>query len=187
MPNTAPVSPPSLPGLNQGLAWVCLALAIVLPLMALYGLSTASPDALLAQAGVQLSPRAGAEGVSVAPWQRVLAVAIGLLPVAGMAYGLVRAWQCFSGFACGAVFSLATVQHLRGLAGGLLAASVAGLLAPTLLGLLLSWGAVAGQHALVVSLGSQQLLTLLFAGIVWQIAHAMARASEIADDNAQIV
>ena len=85
------------------------------------------------------------------------------------------------------MFSLGTVQHLRGFAGGLLGSSVAGLLAPTLLSVLLTWGAAAGQRSVAVALGGQHLLMLLFAGIVWQIAHAMARAIEIADDNAQIV
>lgn len=187
MPNIAPVFRSSPDRLNQALAWACLALAIVLPLATFYGLWAASPETLLAQAGVQSPPGAGAQALFVAPWQRVLAVLIALLPVAGVAYGLVRASQCFAGFVRGAVFSLGAVQHLRGLAGGLLVAGLAGLLAPTLLGLLLTWGAPAGQHAVAVSLGSQQLLMLLFAGIVWQIAHVMASAREIADDNAQIV
>jgi hypothetical protein len=174
MPNAAPFFSSSSTRLNQTLAWGCLALAVVLPLAALYGLWAASP-------GV------GVQGLAMTLGQRVLAVVIGLLPVACMAYGLVRASQCFTGFARGAVFSLGTVQHLRGLAAGLLGAGLAGLLAPTLLGLLFTWGAPTGQHALAVSLGSQQLLMLLFAGIVWQIAHVMVRAREIADDNAQIV
>ncbi len=185
MSNTVPIFQPSPFNLNQTLAWACLILAIVLPAAAIYGLWTASPQALLAQAGVNLLQVSGEQ--AIAPWQRVLAVLIGLLPVAGMAYGLVRAWRCFAGFARGAVFRLSTVRHLRGFASGLMASSVAGLLAPTLLSVLLSWGAPAGQRALAVALGGQHLLMLLFAGIVWQIAHAMARAIEIADDHAQIV
>lgn len=187
MSSTAQTSASSLLNLNQGLAWACLALAILLPLAALYGLWTASPETLLTQAGVHLPQFAGAQPPPVAMWQRVLAVAIGLLPMAGIAYGLVRAWQCFSGFARGAVFSLGTVEHLRGFASGLLGSSVAGLLAPSLLSVLLTWGATAGERSLAVALGGQHLLMLLFAGIVWQIAHAMARAIEIADDNAQII
>ena len=187
MPNTLPVIASFFFALSWGLVWGCLALAIVLPVAAVVGLWAASPESLLAQAGVQLPAGAAVPTVSLALWQRVLAVAMGLLPVAGMAYGLVRAWQCFTGFARGAVFSLGTVRHLRGFAGGLLGASLAGLLAPTLLSALLTWGAPAGQRSLAVALGGQHLLMLLFAGIVWQIAHAMARAIEIADDNAQIV
>lgn len=187
MSNTAQRRPPSPVGLNLGLAWACLALAIILPVAALYGLWAASPASLLAQAGVHLPQMAGEQALPVGQWQRVVAVLVGMLPVAGMAYGLARAWRCFAGFARGAVFSLGTVQHLRGFASGLLGSSVAGLLAPTLLSVLLTWEAPAGQRSLAVALGGQHLLMLLFAGIVWQIAHAMARAIEIADDNAQIV
>ena len=187
MPNTLSTPPSPSLAWSRGLAWGCLALAMVLPVAALVGLWAASPEVLLAQAGVQLPAGAVVPAVSLAVWQRVLAVALGLLPVAGMAYGLVRAWQCFAGFARGAVFSLGTVRHLRGFASGLLAASLAGLLVPTLLSALLTWGAPAGSRSLAVALGGQHLLMLLFAGIVWQIAHAMARAIEIADDNAQIV
>jgi hypothetical protein len=187
MPPIAQTSSPSIVNLNQGLAWACLVLAVLLPLAALYGLWAASPEMLLAQAGVHLPQFAGALTPPVVMWQRVLAVAIGLLPMVGVAYGLVRAWQCFSGFARGAVFSLGTVEHLRGFASGLLGSSVAGLLAPSLLSVLLTWGAAAGERSLAVALGGQHLLLMLFAGIVWQIAHAMARAIEIADDNAQII
>lgn len=187
MPSIAQTSSPSLVNLNQILAWACLVLAVLLPLAALYGLWAASPEALLAQAGVHLPQVVGTQAPPIATWQRVLAVVIGLLPMAGVAYGLVRAWQCFLGFSRGAVFSLGTVEHLRGFASGLLGSSVAGLLAPSLLSVLVTWGAAAGQRSLAVALGGQHLLMLLFAGIVWQIAHAMARAIEIADDNAQII
>ena len=187
MSNTVQRRPPFPVDLNQSLAWACLALAFILPVAAFYGLWAASPESLLAQAGVHLPQMAGEQTSPIALWQRVVAVVVGMLPVAGMAYGLLRAWRCFAGFARGAVFSLGTVQHLRGFASGLLGSSVAGLLAPTLLSVLLTWDAPAGQRSLVVALGGQHLLMLLFAGIVWQIAHAMARASEIADDNAQIV
>ena len=172
---------------NRLLAVACLGLALVLPCAGLYGLLTETPQGLLAKVGVHLPALENESVFPIATWQMAMAVAIGMLPIFGMAYGLLRAWQCFAGFARGAVFSLGTVQHLRGFAGGLLGSSVAGLLAPTLLSVLLTWGEAAGQRSVAVALGGQHLLMLLFAGIVWQIAHAMARAIEIADDNAQIV
>jgi len=45
----------------------------------------------------------------------------------------------------------------------------------------------AGPRALSLSLGSNELLTLLFAGMVWQIAAVMARAVALAEENAQFV
>lgn len=120
-------------------------------------------------------------------WQTAAAFSIGMVPVCGMSYGLLRARQCFLGFVRGETFSLGTVLHLRGFAAGLLVSSMAGLVAPTLMSVLLTWGAPEGHRSLAVALGAQHLLMLLFAGILWQIAHAMTRAVEIADENAQIV
>ncbi|OYT93051.1 MAG: hypothetical protein CFE43_05980 [Burkholderiales bacterium PBB3] len=120
-------------------------------------------------------------------WQTAVAFSIGMLPVCCMSYGLLRARQCFMGFVRGETFSLGTVIHLRGFAAGLLVSSLTGLVAPPLMTVLLTWGAPEGQRSMAVALGAQHLLMLLFAGIVWQIAHVMSRAIEIADENAQIV
>ena len=173
--------------MSRLLAVACLGLALVLPIAGLYGLWALTPQALLAKSGVHLPSFDSPPTFLVAAWQSNIALGIGMLPVMGMAYGLVRASKCFAGFARGAVFSFGTVWHLRGFASGLLGSSVAGLLAPTLLSVLLTWGAPEGQRSLTVALASQHLLMLLFAGIVWQIAHVMARALEMAEENAQFV
>lgn len=169
------------------LAWACLALAAVLPVATLVGMLQISPAEMLTQMGIHAPSGANPGSLPVAAWQQGLALCIGLLPVGAVAYALWRAHQCFRGFAAGAVFELATVRHLRGFAAGLLVSSMAGLLAPTVMGLVLTLQAPAGGRVLAFSLGSQQLLMLLFAGIVWQIGHVMTRAVELAEDNAQII
>ena len=175
------------PGLSRLLAWACLALAVLLPMAALYGCVQASPVNMLVQMGIRLPSGADLHSLPITVWQHGGAVAISLLPVSAMAYALWHAQQCFNGFARGDVFRLGTVRHLRGFASGLLASSSAGLLAPTAIVWLLTLGAPAGQRVLTVSLGAQPLLMLLFSGIVWQMGHAMTRAVEIAEDNAQII
>ncbi len=173
--------------LSRLLAWACLALAALLPLATLVGLLQTTPVGMLVQMGIQLPSGASLESLPIALWQHALAVCISLLPVAAMAYALVRAGQCFGGFVRGETFSLATVRHLRGFAAGLLVSSVAAMLAPTVIMVLLTLNAPAGGRTLALSLGSPQLLMLLFSGIVWQIGHAMTRAVELAEDNAQII
>ncbi len=175
------------PGLSRILAWACLGLAVALPLATLGGVLQISPVDMLVQMGIRLPSGASLESLPIAAWQHGLAVCISLLPVGAVAYALWRAYQCFSGFARGDVFSLATVQHLRGFAAGLLVASGAGVAVPTLIVLLLTLDAPAGGRVLTISLGSQQLLMLLFSGIVWQMGQTMTRAVEIAEDNAQII
>ena len=95
--------------------------------------------------------------------------------------------RCFSGFSQAEYFSLRTVKYLRGFAAGIFASVVTGVLASTLVTVVLTMGAPAGQRALSLGLGSNELLTLLFAGMVWQIAAVMARAVALAEENAQFV
>lgn len=165
--------------LNAGLAWACAALAGLLPALTLYGLVSAGTPAWHAPLLAAALP--------IAPWQTLLAGLLALLPVCGMAYGLWRARGCFQAFARAEVLGLDAVRHLRGLALGMVVAALAGLLAPTLIGLLLSLDAPAGQRRLSLSLGSTQCLLLLFAGLVWQIAQVMTQAAALADEHAQIV
>ncbi|MBC7683062.1 MAG: DUF2975 domain-containing protein [Ferruginibacter sp.] len=157
---------PALGGtrLSQFLAHSCLALAGALPLATLYGLWR--------------QPQ-----VASTVWFTVA----GMLPVGGLAYGLLQARQCFQGFVRGEVFSQSTVRRLRGFAAGVVVAAVAGLLLPTLRSLLMAWTGLADRHAVVVEFSSNNMLLLLFAGIVWQIAHVMAQAAALADEHAQIV
>ncbi|MES2947727.1 MAG: hypothetical protein V4858_04215 [Pseudomonadota bacterium] len=182
--------PPSTAGnqrLSRLLAWACLALAVVLPVAALAGLLQTSSVGMLVQMGIRLPSGASLDSLPIAAWQHVLAVCTSLLPVVAVAYALLRAGQCFGGFVRGETISLATVRHLRGFAAGLLVSSIAGLLAPTAIAVLLTLYAPDGGRTLTLGLGSPQLLMLLFSGIVWQIGHAMTRAVELAEDNAQII
>ena len=169
------------------LTWACLVLAVALPAATLTSLLQAAPQAMLAQLGVGSPTGASLASPNIAVWQHIAVVCVSLLPVAAIAYALWRASQCFGGFVRGETFSLATVRHLRGFAAGLLVSSCAGLAVPTFVVWLLTLNAPAGERILTVSLGTQQLLMLLFAGIVWQMSHAMTRAVELAQDNAQIV
>ena len=55
------------------------------------------------------------------------------------------------------------------------------------LSMLLSWRTYATGKSLVVNLGSDTLLALLFAGLIAVIAWVMAEATAIADENAQFI
>lgn len=173
--------------LSTLLAFACLALAIALPALTLYGLCTTPVDVWLAKLGIAPASTAGTPGFSIADWQTALAVLVGMLPVCATAYGLLRARSCFLGFVRGEVFSLRTVSHLAGFASGIFVAAISALVVPSLVGLLLTLYAPDGKHALVLNIGSDALLMLLFAGVVWQIARVMAKAVELAEENAQIV
>ncbi len=172
--------------LNSAFAWACALLAVALPLAVLYHLASTPSSGLLLRAGVALTTLQAA-ALDVTLWQRSLAVLLGMVPVLCASYGLVCAMRCFSGFSQGEYFSLRTVRYLRGFAAGIFASVVAGFFASMLISVILTAGAPAGQKALALGLGSNELLTLLFAGMVWQIAAVMAKAVALAEENAQFV
>ena len=69
----------------------------------------------------------------------------------------------------------------------MVASALTALLSPTLIGLLFTLGAAPGKRMLTLGVGSNDVLLLLFAGIVWQVAHVMTQAVALADEHAQIV
>ena len=79
------------------------------------------------------------------------------------------------------------MRYLRGFAAGFFASVVTGFFVAMAISVVLTLGAPAGQRALAVGLGSNELITLLFAGMVWQIAAVMSRAVALAEENAQFV
>lgn len=166
--------------MSRLLAMACLALAVALPLLTAHALQELSAEEWLNRAGIR-SP------MPVSPWQLGASLALGLLPACAMAYGLFRVQQCLRGFVRGETFRLSTVRHLRQFAAAALTSAVLGLVVPTLISLVLTWHAPAGQHALSVSVGSSELLMALVAGIVWQVAAVFTRAIELADENAQFI
>jgi hypothetical protein len=161
----------SSPRLLKLLVPCCLALAALLPGLTIYGL-------WMTRSGLP----AGLDG-----GLRIMLIALGLLPVLGLAYGLVRAAWCLRGMARGEVFDRSTVRHLRGFAVGVFLSAVAGVLVGPATSALLAWTAPAGARSISLQLDSQPLLMLLFAGIVWQVSHVMTRAAELAEEHAQIV
>ena len=177
---------PDVQRLNSAFAWVCALLAVALPLAVLYQLVTTPTEGLLLRSGANVSALQVAM-LDVALWQRMLAVVLGMVPVCCASYGLVCAMRCFSGFSQSEYFSLRNVRYLRGFAAGVFASVVTGFFVSMAISVVLTLGAPAGQRALAMGLGSNELMTLLFAGMVWQISAVMAKAVALAEENAQFV
>lgn len=168
--------------LSRAMALACRGLAVVLPLLlAVYWFVTSPADLA---AGAQVPAIAVGDGDVPL---RLSAFVLSLLPMAGLVYGLWQAADCFTGFAEGALFARPTTLALRNFAFGM---GVWALLTPisgVALSVLLSWGAPAGQRQLVLSIGSNELLVLLFAAMVAIIGWVLAEASVLADENAQFI
>lgn len=166
--------------LSRSLAWACLALAVALPVWAAASLWRLPSVEWLARLGI------GAD-VGVSTVQLITASVLAMLPVLALSFGLVKAWHCLVGLARGEVFALATVVHLRAFAGAAAIAALLGMAVPAISSVVLSWQAAPGQRALALNIASSDLLLVLFAGVIRQVASVLAQAVELAEEHAQIV
>jgi hypothetical protein len=167
------------------IAGLCTALAVLLPLVVAWMVLLPWPGALLqALAQTGSSSQVNVAAQSSNGFKLAAVAALTLVPVLLMAAALLRAAKCLRAFARGEHFSLKAVLHLRAFAALVFVSGLASTLAPTFAILLLT---VSGSRSLVLSLGSQHLLLLLFSAVTWQIASVLARAVALAEDHAQIV
>lgn len=166
------------------LAGLCFLLAMALPMACAAFLLHGWPDVLLhalAQLGGHGPGRLGAiNGNST--WLPAIA-ALGMGPVLLTSAALWRAGRCLRAFARSHHFTLFAVKELRGFAALMCCAALVSILSPTVIALLPG----PGPRSLVLSLGSQQFLLLLFSALTWQIAAVLAHAVTLADEHAQIV
>lgn len=165
------------------LASVCLIAAVLLPALVIVGVLQLPADDLARRAG--LAPGLGAPALET--WQRAAVLVVALVPVGLLAVGLFHAQLGLRFVARGELFAAQAVTALRRLAGYACAATLAGVLAPTLAGLVLSYGLGPGHRQLVLSVGSGELLQLLTSGLVWLMAGLLAEGRALADENAQFV
>jgi hypothetical protein len=168
--------------LNAALSATCVVLIVTLPVVTLF-LAFFSFEVLTE--GLGLSPAQSAAPVTFV--QRAAITLVTLVPVALIVYALVCAWRCFRRFARGEYFSLSVVRNLRRFAAGMFLSTVAALVTTPVLTFLATLGGGPDGHTVSVNFSSGQALTLLFAGIVWQIAAVMTRAIALAEENSQFV
>lgn len=168
--------------LNTALSATCVLLIATLPAVTLF-LVVFSFEAFAD--GLGLSPAQSSAPITLL--QRAAIAVVALLPVALLVYALTCAWRCFRSFARGEYLSLAVVRNLRGFAAWMFWSTVVALLTTPVLTLLITLGAGPDGHRVSVNFSSTQALTLLFAGIVWQVAAVMTRAVALAEENAQFV
>lgn len=142
--------------------------------------------AISGDVATHLAGRLHVDPSTLQPWQWALTGCLVMAPVVCIGAALVAASRCFFAFGSGQYFDVGVVTALRAFGARVALAAIIALATPTLLGLV-ALPSSTGSHALVVEVGSTQLLGLLFGGIVWAIGGVMARAVEMADYNAQIV
>jgi len=119
--------------------------------------------------------------------QRLLALVVSLVPAAVLLWGLAQVRVCLAAFSRGQLFGPRTARGLRNLALAMAGTAAIAPIAGAAMSVILSWGAPAGQKQVALSLGSDQLLMLLFAGMLALVSWTMLEAAEIAQENAEFV
>jgi hypothetical protein len=177
----AVANPAPAPRIASIVSVVCLLFAIALPISTLYA---AIFDPELVIRGLDLHDPPNAAQLNVL--QRIGLAVLEMIPPIFQAYGLLCARRCFQSFAHGEYFTLEIVKGLRGFAAGVFFAIIAGMLTTPILTVLLTMTS-AHELTLTARFSSEELLRLVFAGILWQIAAVMMRAVKIAEEHSQFV
>ncbi len=165
------------------LSWACLGVAVLVPLAVVLSWVLAAPETLdAALRATGPGPRG-----DLAWWQRAAGLVLSLIPALLMSRGLWRAQHCFHRFAGGVFFDHGNVADLRAFAGNAFAATIAGLVLKPVIAMLVTLGRPAGQLTLSIGLESAEVFGLLISGTVWVMAHVMAQAIALADENASFV
>jgi hypothetical protein len=173
----------SMQRISAWLARACLFLIVALPLLVLYYWAVADSAVLAIHA--QMLPLL--IEAPVQDWQRLAGALVTCIPVALMMRGLWEARLCFKQFATGQVFTAQAVQRLRSFAGWIMASSLASILIGPAISVVLTFNNAAGNRHVAIGIGTDHVLTLLFAAVVWVMAAVIAQGQVLAEENSSFV
>lgn len=172
--------------LSEVMAMASVAVAVLLTVAMLLYWCLTPADTLFRHAGLVLPPPMGV-GLGVGLPVRLVAFAVAMIPLGALILGLLKARRCFRCFAAGRIFSRDAAQSLRGFALGVGASALLKPFAGAALGLLLGALSPGQTRSLVLNIGSDTLLSLLFAAMVAVIAGVLVEAADVAAENDQFV
>lgn len=168
--------------LSRLMANVCAAICVLLPAgMMAFWLASPWPT-IFAAAGLGDPARFDPTLAT-----RLGALAISLVPIAILVWGLLRIRRTFKAFSAGHFFSESAVEGLRDFALAILVSSLLRPLVGAALTVWLTWNGPAGTRTLSISIGSDVLLAVLFSGTIYILARVMREAIVLADENRQFV
>ncbi|TNF51321.1 MAG: DUF2975 domain-containing protein [Burkholderiales bacterium] len=178
-----PVLPNRLRRMSRWMVRACWALLLLLPAGLLAYAWVGTDELLLRHANLS----AHALLAPLSDLQRAGAGVLLALPLGFLLVGIWNAKTCFGRFAQGQVFTLDAVVGLRRVAGWVAAAALAALLCSMAASVVLTLHHPAGQRMLALGVGSNHLVTLFFAALVWVMADVIGQGQKLAEDNAGFV
>ena len=178
-------SPKPSPRLTQVCGWLCLLVAIGLPIGVVGFWLLANPVDLYA--GLFGSDMMDELPRTPQLWQRAAGAGVLLAPAIALSLGLMSARRSLDLFAQGQYFVAEAIDGLRRFAFWGFWAVTGSIIAPSIIGVVLTWLNARGHRELAISLRPDQVLGLLVAGLFWIIAGVLVKANGLADENRQFV
>lgn len=165
--------------LSRWMVRACWSLLVMLPAGLVAYAWIGSEEAFLRHANLfthslQTPPSSG---------QWMAAGALLSLPLWLLLVGVWHAKACFSRFAQGQVFTAEAAAGLRRVAGWVAAAALSALMGSMLASVILTLHHPTGQRMLAVGIGSDHLVTLFFAALVWLMADVIGQGQKLAEEN----
>lgn len=118
---------------------------------------------------------------------RVFAMATTAVPALLLVYALINAYRCFKAFATGEILAHRPANFLWRSSVAVALSVAAQPLAGAALSALLSWNGPPGTKTLSLSVGTETLLPLLFAGMIAVVSWVLREAAFVADENSQFI
>lgn len=140
---------------------------------------------LAADGFVQISPSgmsdAAAQALTAA--QRLAGAATGLPVLLALAYGLWRLHRALRNIAHKAMFSVATIAHVRAFAGAVLLSTGLAILEPPLRALVYRFVLDLPGNKLAIGVSNDQLLLILVCALFYLIVRMMHEGRRLAEEN----
>lgn len=174
---------PRMQHLSRRLALGCLLLIITLPVAEAVYWAVADAQSLAVAAN--LMPQNMID--ELLPWQRVAGAVLMGIPLWMLLAGVWQARKCFLLFAAGRVFTPDAIRHLRRFAGWAAASAAANIVCKAAVSVTITMQNAPGHRVLAVGIGSDQILLLFFAAMVWLMAALVGEGLRLADENASFI
>ena len=169
--------------LSKVLAASCLILIVTLPVVVALYWAWADPGNLATRANLATD----AIRTPIQPWQRFAGGALTELSLALLLMGVWEARKCFRLFTTGRIFTSEAVRGLSRFAAWALASALVSIVAGAAISVVITLNNPVGMRHLAIGIGSDQVFTVFFAGMVWLLASVIGQGQELAEENASFV
>lgn len=139
-------------------------------------------DGMMAQTSLRT-----VEAATLPIYLRATGFIIAVVPLAIYIFSLLQVRALFRGYARDEVFTKEAAGRLRLIGGALVVSVPVGIVAGSLVSVVLTAANAVGERQLAISFGSQEFGALVFGGLLLVVGWVMGEAARIAEENRQFV